>query len=236
VPAVEVPVVVDTQRRGRLAEYAYEYTKRQLFDGTLSPGQKVRVEDVVARLSTSRQPVMDAFKRLAAEGYLDIIPQVGCRVVVPTLAEIADFFLILGAVQGMAADLAAARRHPDEIAALRAISASIDTLREADRDDDFIAAIRPLDRAFLHQITVMAHSDAVVSVAHGLLDRSDFYIGCLPAAARIDATRPMHAPAEHRAIVDAIDAGDGDRARALVEAHILAIGKGAQAFPLPEFA
>jgi DNA-binding GntR family transcriptional regulator len=115
-------------RRGRLAEHAYEYTKRMLFDGTVGPGAKLRVEDVVASLHTSRQPVMDAFKRLASEGYLAITPQVGCRVVVPDAAEIADFFLVLGAVQGLAADIAAERRSADELAKLDAIAAEIDAL------------------------------------------------------------------------------------------------------------
>jgi DNA-binding GntR family transcriptional regulator len=207
-------------RRGRLAEYAYEYTKRMLFDGTIAPGAKLRVEDVVATLHTSRQPVMDAFKRLAAEGYLEITPQVGCRVVVPEVAEIADFFLILGAVQGLAAEVAAERRTSDDLAKLDAVAKEIDELP----DSSDASVYRRLDQAFQQHIRAMAHSDAVAHVAAGLLDRRDFYINCIHNGEEGYAVRMRAAEGAHHAIVAAIAAGDADAARAKTEALVLTLG------------
>jgi len=68
---------------------------------------------------------MDAFKRLASEGFIEIIPQVGCRVVTPTRDEISDFFLILAGVEGTAAHTAAQRRTEDELGVMRAIVADV---------------------------------------------------------------------------------------------------------------
>ena len=120
---------METQKRGRLAEYAYEYTKGLLVEGSLQPGERVRVEEVVAQLNTSRQPVMDAFKRLASEGFIEIIPQVGCRVVTPNREEIEDFFLILTGIESTAAEVAATRRTPEEITDLRVILSDHAALR-----------------------------------------------------------------------------------------------------------
>jgi DNA-binding GntR family transcriptional regulator len=212
-------------RRGRLAEYAYEYTKRMLFDGTLAPGAKLRVEDVVASLHTSRQPVMDAFKRLASEGYLEITPQVGCRVVIPDAAEIADFFLILGAVQGLAADVAAERRSPEEVSKLDALGAEIDGLLEVPADRIDIVEFRRLDHDFQRLLDAMAHSDTVAHVAAGLLDRRDFYLTCIANTERMPTERMHEIRGDHRAIASAIADRNAEAARARTESLVLTLGQ-----------
>jgi DNA-binding GntR family transcriptional regulator len=212
-------------RRGRLAEYAYEYTKRMLFDGTLAPGAKLRVEDVVASLHTSRQPVMDAFKRLASEGYLEITPQVGCRVVVPDANEIADFFLILGAVQGLAADMAAERRSSEEAGKLDALGIEINAVLEGPPDSIDTLGFRRLDHDFQRLIHTMAHSDTVAHVAAGLLDRRDFYLTCIANTERMPTERLHEIQGDHRAIAIAIAERNPESARARAEALVLSLGR-----------
>jgi DNA-binding GntR family transcriptional regulator len=212
-------------RRGRLAEYAYDYTKRMLFDGTLAPGAKLRVEDVVGSLHTSRQPVMDAFKRLASEGYLEITPQVGCRVVVPDASEIADFFLILGAIQGLAADIAAERKSSDELAQLAAIVAQIDSVLGGPMNGSAAQVCRQLDHQFQQQIRTMAHSDSVAELASRLLDRRDFYILCITEGELRYADRMRELRGEYHAVVDAIAAGNAERARSRTESLVLTLGR-----------
>lgn len=213
--------MVETQRRGRLAEHAYEYTKGLLFDRALQPGQRVRVEDVVTRLNTSRQPVMDAFKRLAAEGFLEIIPQVGCRVVTPTRDEIADFFLILAGVEGTAADIAAQRRSGDELVAMRAIVEALAVLRDAPETSDRSRTFRDLKRSFHDAVHAMAHSQAISNIAASLWDRSDFYMSTLRCEESL-AARIADAHHEHVEILEAIERHDGGAARLAMEAHIAA--------------
>jgi DNA-binding GntR family transcriptional regulator len=216
---------VETMRRGRLAEYAYEYTKRMLFDGTLAPGAKLRVEDVVASLHTSRQPVMDAFKRLASEGFLEITPQVGCRVVVPDAAEIADFFLILGAVQGLAADMAADRRTPEELAKLDELGGAIDSLLDAPEDAIDVQGFRRLDHDFQQLLDAMAHSESVAHVASGLLDRRDFYLSCIANTERVPTERMHEIRGEHSAVAALIAQNNPEAARARAESLVLTMGR-----------
>jgi DNA-binding GntR family transcriptional regulator len=228
---VEYASLVETMRRGRLAEYAYEYTKRLLFDGTLGPGEKLRVEDVVASLHTSRQPVMDAFKRLATEGYLEITPQVGCRVVVPDSGEIADFFLILGAIQGLAADIAAERRTVSEVERLSAITDDIDALIDAAPVDGDVHHYRRLDHDFHAQVRSMAHSESVAHLAANLLDRLDFYIVCLPNGEHSYAQQMREARGVRRGVVEAIAQADAETARARTESLVLTLGRFATGTP-----
>jgi DNA-binding GntR family transcriptional regulator len=194
-----------------------------LFDGTLAPGAKLRVEDIVASLHTSRQPVMEAFKRLASEGFLEITPQVGCRVVIPDAAEIADFFLILGAVQGLAADIAAERRTADELAKLDAIAERLEALFAESATPAGAPEYCRLDHDFQQQLRAMAHSDAVAHLSAGLLDRSDFYILCIPNGEMRYAAQMHDVRGAYRGIIEAIAANDAERARSRTESLILTL-------------
>ena len=79
-------------QRGYLTDEAYQLVLQRLRDGDYASGQRISVEDLVLELGASRQPVMDALKRLSTEGFLDIIPQVGVQVVDPERDDFIDFF------------------------------------------------------------------------------------------------------------------------------------------------
>src|SRR4051812_31077498 len=119
----EFPVAPEELRRGnpRLHDLAYAYLKELLLGGGLDPGDQISSESVGRVLSISRAPVTDAIRRLTVEGLLEVVPQVGCRVVRPVAAEMADFYEIFGATEGVVARFAAERRstgQADEFARL----------------------------------------------------------------------------------------------------------------------
>jgi DNA-binding GntR family transcriptional regulator len=221
---------VPARYRGRLTEHAYEYTKGQLLDGALPPGSRVRVEDVVSALKTSRQPVMEAFKRLAGEGFLEIIPQVGCRVVMPDRREIGDFFRLFAGAEALTAELAASRGEMPERLELRRIHAEIGALRDsADPAAEVAHAYRMLNQRFHGAVHAMAHSPLVASYAAGYWARSDFYIATAPGGGGlVFARRIAQAHAEHDSILTAIEGGDPEAANQLMERHILAFGRSSQ--------
>ncbi|MGB8265361.1 MAG: GntR family transcriptional regulator [Candidatus Velthaea sp.] len=198
--------MVEMQRRGRLAENAYTYTKELIFDGMQS-GQKIRVEDVVNALRTSRQPVMDAFKRLASEGFLEIIPQVGCRVVTVESRDVADFFSLFAAVEGTVCALAARRRTQAELETLANLTQQLEAFPEGRER-------RSLDRAFHAQIHAMAHSPVSAAIAGSLWDRSEFFAGLLHGDG--SPTRSGHA-----GVVAAIATGNDYAADLAMRDHII---------------
>ena len=59
-------------------DQAYQQLKDALLNGDYKAGERLAVEPVAKAIGASRQPVMDAFRRLAGEGLLTIIPQVAC--------------------------------------------------------------------------------------------------------------------------------------------------------------
>jgi len=220
---------VPARYRPRLTEHAYEYTKGLLLDGALAPGSRVRVEDVVKALKASRQPVMEAFKRLAGEGFLEIIPQVGCRVVTPDPREIRDFFRLFAGAEALTAELAAARGHSAEREELRRIHGEIAELgKSKDPPTNVAHAYRVLNQQFHGAVHAMAHSPLVASCAAGYWDRSDFYIATALGGGLVFARRIAEAHAEHESILAAIEGGEAKIASEMMERHILAFGRSSQ--------
>src|SRR4249920_1802129 len=113
---IDLPNAPQSLWRGtpRLHDLAYGYLKELLLGGGLEPGDQISSESVGRVLSISRAPVTDAIRRLTVEGLLEILPQVGCRVVRPVPAEVKDLYELFGATEGVIARLAAERRPANE--------------------------------------------------------------------------------------------------------------------------
>ena len=58
-----------------ISELVYEELYRRVVEHELTPGTKISEADVAQQLEVSRQPVRDAFSRLARLGFLVIRPQ-----------------------------------------------------------------------------------------------------------------------------------------------------------------
>jgi DNA-binding GntR family transcriptional regulator len=204
----------------RLASFAFEYLRSLLLDNLLVAGDCISAEEVASRLRISRYPVMEALKRMAADGFLQIVPQVGSIVAEPDLQEINDFYAIFGKIEGELAACAARRRQPDEIARLADISQRLEQFVTGKHSpDDRARAYRHMNREFHTQIHRMARSDVVARMSVQCWDRSDFYIATVRGS-QIFADRIGHAQEEHKAIQDAIAQGDVRSARRATEAHL----------------
>jgi DNA-binding GntR family transcriptional regulator len=213
-------MVHDREPRGSgLAEKAYLHVKTQLLEGRHRTDEWVPIDEIAAELGVSRQPVMDAMKRLSSEGFIDIVPQVGSRVRRHSRGEIRDFYRFFAAAEALVAELAATRASPSDIMHLRLISAQISGLfKLATEDTERGRLYRSLNRRLHGEMRRMIRSPTLAEIVESLGDRSDFYI----AGAREPVFSPglVEAHAEHEEIIEAIAAGKPDRARRAMDAHI----------------
>ncbi len=202
-----------------LAEKAYIHVKTRLMEGRHIIGDLIPVEEIAAQLSISRQPVMDALKRLSIEGFIDIVPQVGSRVRQHGKTEIQDFYRLFALGEGLIAELAAVRAKPTDITQLRLISKQIsDLLAMATDDEERGRLYRVVNRRLHGELRRIIGSPSLTEIVESMGDRSDFYI----AGARIPVFSPGldDAHREHEQIINAIAANDPRGAHAAMEAHI----------------
>jgi DNA-binding GntR family transcriptional regulator len=205
--------------RARLSGAAYQLLKVRLLDGDFTAGETIKVDVIVREVGGSRQPVMEALKQLAAEGFLEIIPQVGCRVVAPAHEQIHDFFVLVAHAEGFCAQLAAERASDLERKALAAVMDGGVLPAGRASGTEIAHAYRLHNRQFHTQIHLIAHSHVVSAIALGLWDRSDFFISTA-VGMRPFRERAIDAVEEHRRIQRAICAGRAVEARELMQRHI----------------
>lgn len=97
-----------------------------LLTGELVPGQRVSEIWAVDRLGVSRTPVRAALARLEEEGFLEALPAGGYAVKSYSQQDVFDGLEIRGALEGLAARLAAERGVPETT--LQAMSGILDQI------------------------------------------------------------------------------------------------------------
>ena len=203
------------------SEKAHEFLRTELLEGGLRPGDKLSVVSITKQLSSSRAPVMEALKRLESDGFIEIIPQVGCRVVTPKVNDVSDFFALFAVVEASVIALAAKRRTELDLIHFELLCDRID--REsalAGGPDDNDPSYRTLNLLFHSAIHEMARSPVSTSYAATLWDRSDFYIKLAFGSLYFSNTVKR----SHRAMRKAIISSNIEAAKAAVINHLKTVG------------
>jgi DNA-binding GntR family transcriptional regulator len=201
--------------------------EQRLVRGFYKFGEEILANDLVNEFGASRAPVMAALNYLRAEGYLIITPQVGCRVIAPTLQEIDDFFFIAGHVEGAIAVLAADRHTQQEIDLLRHTQQRIAVVSPKKKGEMVSAAFVELVAEFHQQLHQMSHSKYEAERASRYWRMSEFYLfnGNMQQIGGGEGF--VIADAQRAAVVEALASRDGATACKLMEEHVL--GKPARA-------
>ena len=208
-PAVVRPSVQDAIRRDIIA-------------GVLTPGARVTEASLAQRYDVSRVPVREALRGLASEGFIDSRPHVGSRVAPIPVHDADDLFAVREALEVATARSAARRaaalysgdESPEDWWRIRRqIAALLDAgdAHVADGDLDPLVGINDQ----IHIAVAELSGNATLTQ---LLRQLSWKIEWLYAADM--QSRGKRLWPDHRVIVGAIDAGDGERAAALMAAHV----------------
>jgi DNA-binding GntR family transcriptional regulator len=186
-----------------------------MFDGTLSPGDRIAEVEVAERLGVSRTPVREAIGRLAAEGLLDLQPNRGARVVSWSPEQLAEIFDLRLQLETRAARLAAAQISADQIGELHELAEQMMRVGKPGRHQD-IPALHAANRRF-HDLLVGAAGRPTLTAAlstaiHTAVIRHNFEI--------YDDASMLRSLHHHQEIVAALRARDGDWAEAVMRSHL----------------
>ncbi len=196
-----------------LSDRAYDELLEAIVSGRLAPDTPLRLDEVAARLGTSRTPVREALRRLVDEGLVEVRPRSGTRVA--ALETARDAVPVLASLQALGARLGVPHLTPDDDTAMTVADADRAAALERGDVRDAIAAD---DR--LHAVLLKA-------AGNGELERAIARV--LPAVRRLDllhfaALAEGRAPDAHRGLLAACRRRDAARAADLVEASFLALG------------
>ena len=190
--------------------------EQRLTLGYYAPGEMLSFAMLAEEFGVSRQPVSTAILHLRASGYVEVIPHVGCRVVVPTSREIHDFFLISSKIESAVVALAAERYEGDEGKELLTITPPSDmsSLEGQHQRKSYVNYINQ----YHDQIWQMARTPLLEGKIGGIRRLSNFYLWQgIPTLA---PTAAKQLNRERTAIAKAIVARDATLASELIEAHM----------------
>jgi DNA-binding GntR family transcriptional regulator len=202
-------------RRMAVAPQVHRILREAIVSAHLGPGQTLSEMDLALELGVSRTPVREAFIRLAMEGLVGVFPQLGTIVAPIDVDAVVEAQFVREVLEVAAARLACSSSDPSQAAPL------VDNLEAQAKacDDGNVDRFHELDDELHRTIFEQAGHPAAWRVVHSAkpqLDRVRHLT--LP-----DASTRLHDLAEHRAIVEAITAGDAEAAEEAVRRHARAI-------------
>ena len=122
------------RRRGRLHHEAAKRLREMILSGELPPGMRLREVQLCKQLGVSRTPIREAFRTLAAEGLVALLPNRSVVVAELRRPDIEHMYRVFGALEGLAGELACQRVTEAQIAEMgRLLSAMVDLHQKSDR-------------------------------------------------------------------------------------------------------
>jgi DNA-binding GntR family transcriptional regulator len=190
---------------------AYDELRAMIVDGRLAPGARVGQAELAEALGISRGSVREALRRLAGDGLVEFEVNRGFFVADIGLDRVLERLEVRLHLEPVVARLAAERRTEEDLTALRR---SVDEERAART----AAAAHDASRAFHLAMATATQNDAFVRIVDSLWIAD---VGRrLLARRRTQPDWQSGDVAEHLALVDAVEAGDGTRAETLMREHV----------------
>jgi DNA-binding GntR family transcriptional regulator len=196
--------------------------EREILMFRLHPGERLDENRLAQRYGTSRTPVREALRQLAASGLVDIRPHRSAEVARLSIPQLLEMFELMSVMEGVCARFAAERASAAEIQRIRDAHEGCRTFVDARDPDGFYHA----NNHFHDAIYQASHNSYCAEQTQFLRNRLSPYRRCQLHR----NNRPEESFREHERILEAISQGDAARAEREIRAHIDVQGTNISAF------
>lgn len=187
----------------------YELIINAIDSGRYGPGDRLVESELADQFGFSRTPIREALQRLETEHFLT---RDGRSLIVASLDhnQLGELYLVRAELEGLAAFLAAKHAAPEEISVLYQMI-----------ENDKLIVNDPLklsraNRRFHNQLHLASHNMFLIKQ----LNQVHRTMALLASTSLAADGRGEMALAEHRNIVEEIEKGDGEAARAALKKHL----------------
>ena len=205
----------------------------RVLSGTLPRGVRLPQSALAAEFGVSRTPVREALRKLQASGLVELVPNRGAIVRGPSAREIREAYVVRAELEGLAAELAAARISDQDLVRLReaealfrrAVTSLVARRRRRRREprwEDESTWVQAND--LFHQAILDAAANARLSATIADLHRT--FPRDLTWSALAGNSRLLEENVEQHAVVlQAIERRDADEARRRMVEHVRRAGE-----------
>ena len=213
-------LIAESGGRHRTATAHVEATLRMaILTGRLAGGTALRQEDLSEAFGLSRMPIREALRQLEAQALVDFVPHKGAVVTEISAADAADTYAIRMALEPAALALSIPRLTAADLARAEELIDEMD----GEADD---ARLGELNRRFHMVLYGAAGHPKLLALAESQLAAFDRYLRF-----HLAAKGPQHlSQDDHRAMLAAARAGDGERAVVVLRRHLTVAAETIAAF------
>lgn len=182
----------------------------RLQSGAIMPGDYLREQQIAEDFGVSRTPVREALRKLETEGLLVSESRLGMRVRALDYTEVIELYEVRLVHERAVARIAATKATAIELAELKDIQAAIEKAKNRP------GKMATLNQKFHFALLQMAKNRFLTRAVEGM-QRSMLLLG---PSTLVDTKRADVAIKEHRALIQALEKRDADRAETIMSKHL----------------
>lgn len=199
--------------RRPLHEEAVDRLRDLIVQGRLEARARLNERVLCEQLGISRTPLREAIKLLATEGLVELLPNRGAVVAPIDAARLAETLQVMGALEGLAGDLACRNASEERIEEIRALHQKMLAMHA--RGD--LAGYFRYNQA-IHLSLVEASGNAVLANTYRQLNTNVLRARYM---ANLSKERWEEAVREHEEILAALAARNATKLRRLLQDHLV---------------
>ena len=186
--------------------------RKAIVNGEIHPGTRLTEVGVSRKMSVSRTPVREAFRKLESENLLIRAPGGKFVVANPDEEEIREIYLVRSVLEGLAAKIAASKIDTNHITDLKGAIKRMEIGIERNE----IRMVIDSNLEFHQLIVQIGHNSILTQTLNRLWDTIQIW----SARSLKNRSWTRKSVKEHKEIISALGNGDGELAEKLVRNHI----------------
>ena len=195
-----------------LRDVVFQTLRQAILKGELKPGERLMEIKLAETLGVSRTPIREAIRKLELEGLVIMIPRKGAAVANITEKDTKDVLEVRRTLEMFAVEVACDRITKEQLAALKEAAKAF----EASKGSNDLMRIAETDMHFHEIIYEATHNERLVQMLNNLRENMYRY--------RIEYLKDSNyydgLVREHKAILEAIESGDKEKAGIYMKNHI----------------
>ena len=194
-----------------------ERLRELIIEGHLAPGARLNERALCERLGISRTPLREAFRVLAADGLVALLPNRGATVVSLSADDIRESFEVMSALEALSGELACRHITSAEIAEIKALTF------------EMLACHAREDLPSYYRVNRQIHDRLNLAARNALLRQTyrtlNLRIQNLRFRSNFDRDKWNRAARDHAQMVEALEARDGARLATILRSHLYQKGE-----------
>ena len=204
-----------------LAEEIVQILRSRIINGEYSIGEKLVENKIAEELKVSRTPVREAFKQLTKENLIEYVPNKGCFAKGFDKNDLNDIYAVRNAVERLAVEWVIRNKTEEGMEDLKEQLSLMSQYLADGSVEKFIRASAEMEDVFYRMTrsrfiiqALKSYQEYIQLARQGMLTRQEN----LPKILK-----------EHRCVVEAVEEGDVEKAKAAISEHLRNAAKRAEA-------